>query len=124
MRPCGAGGPTRRRAPTFSSSSRLRRKRRWHHRPRVRRAVARQYGRRRAHAALTLLATGGTRLSLAIFPVAGLLAAAAALETVYRQILNTGSSLGSSAPVYSFAEMNRLMGFEEVWRFDEAHAEI
>jgi len=61
--------------------------------------------------------------ALAIHPVAGLLSAAAALETVYRQILKTGSSLGSSAPLYSFAEMNRLMGFEEVWRFDRAHPE-
>ena len=62
--------------------------------------------------------------ALAIYPVAGLLSAAAALETVYQQILKTGSSLGSSAPLYSFAEMNCLMGFEEVWRFDQAHAEI
>ena len=61
--------------------------------------------------------------ALAIYPVAGLLSAAAALETVYRQILKTGSSLGSSAPLYSFAEMNRLMGFEEVWRFARAHTE-
>jgi 2-methylisocitrate lyase-like PEP mutase family enzyme len=61
--------------------------------------------------------------ALAIYPVAGLLSAAAALETVYRQIRETGSSLGSSAPLYAFAEMNRLMGFEEVWRFDKAHAE-
>ena len=61
--------------------------------------------------------------ALAIYPVAGLLSAASALETVYRQIRATGSSLGSSAPLYSFAEMNRLMGFEEVWRFDRAHAE-
>jgi 2,3-dimethylmalate lyase len=36
---------------------------------------------------------------------------------------DTGSSLGSSAPLYSFAEMNRLMGFEDVWSFDRAHAE-
>ena len=49
--------------------------------------------------------------------------AAAALDTVYRQIRDTGSSLGSSAPLYSFAEMNRLMGFDEVWRFDKEHAE-
>jgi 2-methylisocitrate lyase-like PEP mutase family enzyme len=61
--------------------------------------------------------------ALAIYPVAGLLSAAAALQTVYRQIRETGSSLGSSAPLYSFADMNRLMGFEEVWRFDRAHAE-
>jgi 2-methylisocitrate lyase-like PEP mutase family enzyme len=62
--------------------------------------------------------------ALAIYPVAGLLSAAAALNTVYRQIRDTGSSLGSSAPLYSFAEMNRLMGFEEVWAFDKAHTEI
>jgi 2,3-dimethylmalate lyase len=62
--------------------------------------------------------------ALAIYPVAGLLSAAAALDTVYRQIRQTGTSLGSTAPVYSFAEMNRLMGFEEVWRFDKDHAEI
>ncbi|HZZ61073.1 MAG TPA: isocitrate lyase/PEP mutase family protein [Roseiarcus sp.] len=61
--------------------------------------------------------------ALAIYPVAGLLSAAAALETVYRQIRDTGSSLGSGAPLYPFAEMNRLMGFEEVWRFDREHAE-
>jgi len=62
--------------------------------------------------------------ALAIFPVAGLLSAAAALETVYRQIRETGSSLGSPSPLYPFAEMNRLMGFEEVWAFDKAHTEI
>ena len=54
--------------------------------------------------------------AIAIYPVAGLLSAAAALETVYRQIFETGSSMGSEAPLYPFAEMNRLMGFEEVWR--------
>jgi 2,3-dimethylmalate lyase len=62
--------------------------------------------------------------ALAIYPVAGLLSAAAALNTVYRQIRTTGSSLGSPAPIYPFAEMNRLMGFEEVWAFDKAHTEI
>src|SRR5262249_9719628 len=62
--------------------------------------------------------------ALAIHPIAGVLSAAAALETVYRQIRETGSSLGSPAPVYSFAEMNRLMGFEEVAAFAKAHAEL
>ena len=61
--------------------------------------------------------------AIAIFPVAGLLSAAAALDAVYRRIRETGSSLGSAAPLYPFAEMNRLMGFEDVWRFDQAHAE-
>jgi 2,3-dimethylmalate lyase len=62
--------------------------------------------------------------ALAIYPVAGLLSAAAALNAVYAHIRATGSSLGSPAPLYPFAEMNRLMGFEEVWAFDKAHAEI
>ena len=34
-----------------------------------------------------------------------------ALETVYRRIRETGSSLGAAAPMFPFAEMNRLMGF-------------
>jgi 2-methylisocitrate lyase-like PEP mutase family enzyme len=54
--------------------------------------------------------------ALAIYPVAGLLSAAAALDAVFRQIRETGSSLGSPAPLFPFAEMNRLMGFDEVWR--------
>ena len=62
--------------------------------------------------------------ALAIYPVAGLLSAAAALNTVYAHIRDTGASLGSPAPLYSFAEMNRLMGFEEVWAFDKTHAQI
>ena len=62
--------------------------------------------------------------ALAIYPVAGLLSAAAALNTVYAHIRATSSSLGSPAPLYPFAEMNRLMGFEEVRAFDMAHAEI
>jgi 2,3-dimethylmalate lyase len=62
--------------------------------------------------------------ALAIYPVSGLLSAAAALEAVYQQIHETGSSHGSPAPLYPFAKMNRLMGFEEVWLFDEQHEEI
>jgi len=61
--------------------------------------------------------------TLAIHPIAGILSAAAALDTVYRQIRETGSSLGSKAPVYSFAEMNRLMGLDDVLRFDREHAD-
>ena len=62
--------------------------------------------------------------ALAIYPVAGLLSAAAALNAVYAHIRATGSSLGAPAPLYPFAAMNRLMGFEEVWAFDKAHTEI
>ena len=61
--------------------------------------------------------------ALAIYPVAGLLAAAAALNAVYAQIRKTGSSLGTSVPLYSFAEMNLLMGFDDIWRFSQTHSE-
>jgi 2-methylisocitrate lyase-like PEP mutase family enzyme len=67
---------------------------------------------------------GSLGFALAIYPVAGLLAAAAALDSVYAHIRETGSSLGASAPLYSFAEMNRLMGFDDIWRFNQRHAEI
>ena len=61
--------------------------------------------------------------AVAIYPVAGLLAGAAALDAVYAQIHKTGSSLGAKVSLYPFAEMNRLMGFEDVWRFDKEYAE-
>jgi len=61
--------------------------------------------------------------AVAIYPVAGLLAGAAALDAVYAQIHKTGSSLGAKVSLYPFAEMNRLMGFEDVWLFDKEHAE-
>jgi 2-methylisocitrate lyase-like PEP mutase family enzyme len=61
--------------------------------------------------------------ALAIYPGAGFLSATAAIEAMYTQIRQTGSSLGSATPLYSFAEMNRLMGFADVWEFDRAHAD-
>ena len=60
---------------------------------------------------------------VAIFPGTGFLAAAAALKSVYGKLKADGSSLGLETPLYPFAEMNRLMGFEEVWEFEKAHAE-
>lgn len=60
---------------------------------------------------------------VAIFPGTGFLAAAAALKGVYEKLKADGSSLGLAAPLYPFAEMNKLMGFEEVWAFEKAHAE-
>ena len=62
--------------------------------------------------------------ALAIYPVAGLLSAAAALNTVYRPYPRHRLLARLARALYPFAEMNRLMGFEEVWAFDKAHAEI
>jgi len=61
--------------------------------------------------------------SIAIYPAAGFLAAGAALEAVYTQIRETGSSLDASAPLYSFSEFNKLVGFEQVWEFDRRWAD-
>jgi 2-methylisocitrate lyase-like PEP mutase family enzyme len=60
---------------------------------------------------------------VAIFPGTGFLAAAAALKSVYEKLRADGSSVGLATPLYPFAEMNRLMGFEEVWDFEKAHPE-
>jgi 2-methylisocitrate lyase-like PEP mutase family enzyme len=58
---------------------------------------------------------------IAIFPATGFLAAAAALDTAYRA-LQSGSSERLQAPLFNFDDMNRLMGFEEIWEFDRKHA--
>jgi 2,3-dimethylmalate lyase len=61
--------------------------------------------------------------ALAIYPVAGLLSAARGDEHGLFPY-SRHRLIGRLAPLYSFADMNRLMGFEEVWAFDRAHAEI
>ena len=60
---------------------------------------------------------------IAIFPATGFLAAGAALASVYATLRSDGSSVSATAPLYSFTEFTRLMGFEEVWEFDRRHAD-
>jgi 2-methylisocitrate lyase-like PEP mutase family enzyme len=60
---------------------------------------------------------------LAIFPVAGFLAAAAALQSVYGEIRASGSTKSWSGEFYPFDAFSRLMGFERIWAFDRDHAE-
>ena len=59
--------------------------------------------------------------SIAIFPGAGFMAAAQALSSVYDCLKQHGSTAGAAVPFYSLAAMNTLMGFEEVWDFDERY---
>lgn len=61
--------------------------------------------------------------SFAIYPAAGFLAAGAALREVYGHIRETGSSIGTNAPLYDFQDFSRLMGFEQVWEFEKKWAE-
>jgi 2-methylisocitrate lyase-like PEP mutase family enzyme len=60
---------------------------------------------------------------IAIFPATGFLAAGAALRSGYSHLKATGSSVGLDQPLYPFQDFNRLMGFEDVWAFEKAHAE-
>lgn len=60
---------------------------------------------------------------IAIFPAAGFLAAGMAVESVYSDILNAGSTANSKVPLYDFNRFNIVMGFEEVWAFDQKYAE-
>ena len=60
---------------------------------------------------------------LAIFPVTALLAAVQAMTQVYGQFQTHGSSAGGSASLYDIGELTKLMGFEDVWAFEQRHAE-
>lgn len=60
--------------------------------------------------------------ALAIYPGSGFLAAAAAVERAFQALQRNGTTAGADVALYDFAAMNRLMGFEEVWRFEREHA--
>ncbi|TXF09877.1 isocitrate lyase/PEP mutase family protein [Pelomicrobium methylotrophicum] len=61
--------------------------------------------------------------SIAIFPATGFLAAGAALEQAYQALQDTGSSEPVLGELYDFDRFSRLMGFEQVWEFERAHAD-
>ena len=61
--------------------------------------------------------------AIAIFPAAGFLAVAQALHETYTYLDAHGSTAGSDQPRYPFADMNELMGFPEVWAFDEKYGD-
>jgi len=56
----------------------------------------------------------------AIFPAAGFLASAAALEAAYSDLRENGCSTGRAA-MYSFEAFNRMIGFPEVWEFEKRY---
>jgi 2,3-dimethylmalate lyase len=61
---------------------------------------------------------------IAIFPVTALLSAVQAMQNVYTQFKQTGSSAGGTQPLYDFADLTQLMGFEDVWEFDKRYAQV
>jgi len=65
----------------------------------------------------------GLGFKIAIFPTSGLLAAGAAMRSVYQEIRSAGSSKSWTGDMYAFDEFCRLMGFERIWQFEREHAE-
>lgn len=59
---------------------------------------------------------------LAIFPSITGLAAAAAAENALNVLKSEGSSQSPNLPLFDFAEFNQLIGFEEIWKFEEKWA--
>lgn len=57
---------------------------------------------------------------LAIFPTAGFLATAAALQSSYSELKEAGTNTGET-PMYSFADFNQLIGFPDVWEFEKKY---
>ena len=60
---------------------------------------------------------------LAIFPVSAMLAGIQAMAGVYGHLKSAGSTTGCPVPLYDFADLSLLMGFQDVWEFDKTHAD-
>ena len=60
---------------------------------------------------------------LAIFPITAMLAAVQAMKTVYEGFQQHGSSTATQVPLMPFADLTRLMGFEDVWAFEKRYVE-
>lgn len=64
---------------------------------------------------------GALGYAVAIHPAVGFLAVAQALQTAYADLLKNGKTSDAIA-LFDFAEMNKLLGFEDVWQFDREWA--
>jgi 2,3-dimethylmalate lyase len=61
--------------------------------------------------------------AIAIHPAIGFLSVGAALQKAYADLLANGVT-SSSIDLYSFAEFNKLIGFEDVWAFEKKYAQV
>ncbi len=60
--------------------------------------------------------------AIAIHPALGFLSAGAALDKAYRDLAQNGINTGA-VDLYSFDEFNRLVGFEDIWAFEEKYGQ-
>ena len=61
--------------------------------------------------------------AIVIYPGTGFMSVAALLRSVYSHLRETGSSTGLAHEILPLATMRKLMGFEEVWAFDQRWAD-
>jgi 2-methylisocitrate lyase-like PEP mutase family enzyme len=55
----------------------------------------------------------------AIFPALSSLSSAAAMEKAFSVLQETGTSINPNVPLFSFSTFCKLIGFEDVWAFEE-----
>lgn len=61
---------------------------------------------------------------LAIWPAMAALAASAAIERAMHNLKTNGTSLAPESPLFSFEEFCRMVGFGEVWAFEEKWKDV
>lgn len=61
--------------------------------------------------------------AIAIHPALGFLAMGAALDKAYADLAKHGET-SKDIELYSFAEFNKLLGFEDVWAFEKKFAQV
>jgi 2,3-dimethylmalate lyase len=66
----------------------------------------------------------GLGYACAIFPATAALAATAAVERAYAQLRAAGTSRGADVRLFEFDEFCRMIGFAEVWAFEEQWKDV
>jgi 2-methylisocitrate lyase-like PEP mutase family enzyme len=61
--------------------------------------------------------------AIAIHPAVGFLAVGAALSKAYADLAKNGET-SANIDLYSFAEFNKLLGFEDVWAFEKRFPQV
>jgi 2-methylisocitrate lyase-like PEP mutase family enzyme len=61
---------------------------------------------------------------LAIWPAMAALSAAFAMEQAMRHLKEKGTSVSNDVPLFSFDEFCRMIGFGEVWQFEEKWKDV
>lgn len=67
---------------------------------------------------------GALGYQLAIFPAMNALAACAAMEAALRNLKASGTSASPDVPLFSFDAFCRMVGFEDVWAFEEKWKDV